>query len=419
MSKRKILWLCNTMLPELFRRFDIRYSKEGWLIGISNELRKQSNIELHYVCPQSKEHKIVNTQKDGINFHCFYAQYNDLYTVKEEVRVQIRQIVDNVQPDIIHIFGTEMPHTIACVDCVKDKEKIVISIQGLVSEYRKHYLDGIPFKAYLTGGMAEGRYQTIYSQFNEFVKRTENEVSAIKKIKYVIGRTDWDKAFVHKINKNCRYFYCSETLRDSFYNNKWEIKDIERYSIYVSQGNYPIKGLHNLLEALPDVIRKFPETKVYVAGVSDFINEGFPYGKYIDRLIKKNGLGQYISFLGTLGEKEVCRRLLKAHVAVMPSNIENSPNSIGEAMALGTPVVASFVGGIPSIIQHRKEGILYQHGCNEMLSYSICQVFESDSLAEYLSENARKRAKITYNRENNLRQLLDIYERVDSKNVCK
>ena len=47
MGKRKVLWLCNTMLPELFRRFDIRYSKEGWLIGISNELRKQSDIELH------------------------------------------------------------------------------------------------------------------------------------------------------------------------------------------------------------------------------------------------------------------------------------------------------------------------------------------------------------------------------------
>ncbi len=412
MGKRRVLWLCNTMLPELFRRFDIRYSKEGWLIGISNELRKQSDIELHYVCPQSKHDKIVNICNKEIFFHCFYAQYKDLYTVQSKIRVQIKKIIDDVQPDIIHIFGTEMPHTIACVDSVKDKEKIIISIQGLVSEYVNHYLDGIPVSVYLTGGRIEGRYQTIISQYKEFSRRSENEIEAIKKVNYVIGRTDWDRAFVHKMNKRCRYFYCSETLRDSFYDNKWRIENVERYSIYVSQGNYPIKGLHNLLEALPDVIKRFPETKVYVAGTTDFIYNGHPYGRYIKKIIHKYGLMGHIVFLGTIGEEEVCRYLIKSHVTVMPSNIENSPNSIGEAMLVGTPVVASFVGGIPSIVQHGKEGILYQTGCREMLVYSICQIFQSDSLAKELSANARKRAGKLYSRENNLQQLLQIYESV-------
>lgn len=416
MGKRKVLWLCNTMLPELFRRFDIRYSKEGWLIGISNELRKQSDIELHYACPQSKNDKIINISSNKIHFHCFYAPYKDLYTVKNEVKVQIKKIIDDVQPDIIHIFGTEMPHTIACVDAVKGKDKIIISIQGLVSEYVNHYLEGIPVSAYLTGGVIKGRYQTIISQYKEFRRRSENEINAIKKIYYVIGRTDWDRAFVRKINKRCRYLYCSETLRDSFYNNKWRIEKIERYSIYVSQGNYPIKGMHNLLEALPDVIKRFPGIKVYVAGTADFVNSGHPYGNYIKKMIQKYRLMRHIVFLGTIGEEEVCRYLLKSHVTVMPSNIENSPNSIGEAMLVGTPVVAPFVGGIPSIVQHGKEAILYQPGCKEMLAYSICQIFERDSLAEYLSENARKRAGTTYNRENNLHQLLRIYERIGKKN---
>lgn len=127
---KKILWLCNTMLPELFSRLGVYNVKEGWLIGISQELRKQRDIELHYVCPQAKEKRIVNIKKEAIHFHCFYAKYDNLYTIEKDVRDQIGKIIKVVQPDIIHIFGTEMPHTVACVESVEEKEKIVISIQA-------------------------------------------------------------------------------------------------------------------------------------------------------------------------------------------------------------------------------------------------------------------------------------------------
>ena len=275
----KVLWLCNTMLPDLFDRFGVRNEKEGWLIGISNELRKQNDIEFHFTCMQTKENRIVNIKKDKIYYHCFYARYDDLYTVKYEVRKQIKSIIDEVCPDVIHVFGTEMPHTIACVDSVENKEKIVISIQGIVSEYAKYYLNGIPRKAYLTGGFVDGELQTIISQYKEFCKRSENEIKAIKSVSHVIGRTDWDRACVKKINSKCSYHFCSETLRDSFYGKRWDINSVERNSIFVCQGDYPIKGLHNLLEALPAVVRKCPNTKVYVAGWDGFIKKGLPYGK--------------------------------------------------------------------------------------------------------------------------------------------
>lgn len=406
---KKILWLCNTVLPELFNRLGVYHVKEGWLIGISHELIKQKDIELHYVCPQEKEKRIVNIKKEAIHFHCFYAKYDNLYTIEKDVRDQIGKIIKVVQPDIIHIFGTELPHTVACVESVEEKEKIVISIQGLVSEYAKYYLNGISCSAYLNGCFYNGRYQTIWGQYKEFCKRAENEIRAIKKVKHVIGRTEWDQACTNIINSNCKYHYCSETLRDCFYGKKWDIGKIDRYSVLVSQGDYPIKGLHNLLDALPYVVERFPKTKIYIAGVNLLLNTGDPYAKYIRKMIVRNNLEKRLFFLGMLDAKRMCRYLLKSHLTVMPSNIENSPNSIGEAMLVGTPVVASFVGGIPSIVQNEREGLLYQPSSAEMLSHSICKIFENDLLANTLSESARKRAEILYDRTENMRQLLNIY----------
>lgn len=409
---KKILWLCNTMLPDLFGRFHTYSVKEGWLVGISDEIKRQGNIEFHYACPQMNERRIVNIKNDSISFHCFYTSGHDSYTVEENVREQIGKIISQVKPDIIHIFGTEMPHSAACVECAPQKEKIVISIQGLVSEYAKHYLNGIPHWAYLEGGFCGGRYQTILSQHREFCKRAENEFRAIRGVKHVIGRTEWDKACVNRINSRCQYHYCSETLRNVFYEEQWQINKIERHTIFVSQGDYPIKGLHHLLAALPSVIKKYPDTKVYVAGEKAFLEDGSPYGRYIQKMIGKKGLNQYISFLGMIDQDKICHQLLKTHVTVMPSNIENSPNSIGEAMLLGTPVIAAFVGGIPSILKHETEGLLYQPDSSSMLSYYICKVFEDDLFARNLSINGRKRAEKLYDRENNLQQLLEIYDSI-------
>lgn len=407
---KKILWLCNTMLPELSQRFHTCNMKEGWLAGISGELRKRDDIEFHYVCPQTVEKRIVSVEKNSIRFHCFYAAYDNLYSVDKSVRVQIRKIIDEVRPDIIHIFGTEMPHAVACVDCVKDRSKVVISIQGLVSECARYYLNGIPSRAYLYGGFYNGRYQTILSQYREFCKRTDNELRALKGVRHVIGRTDWDRACVSRINERCEYHYCSETLRECFYGSEREPDKVKRHTIFVSQGDYPIKGLHNLVVALPMIIRKYPDTKVYVAGSKAFLEDGSPYGIYMHKLIQKKGVGPYISFLGMLDGERVRRQLMKAHMALMTSNIENSPNSIGEAMLIGTPVAAAFVGGIPSILQHRREGLLYQADSAVMLADAVFQIFGDDDLAMKLSLNAKRRAEKLYDQAANLKQLLKIYD---------
>ena len=106
------------------------------------------------------------------------------------------------------------------------------------------------------------------------------------------------------------------------------------------------------------------------------------------------------------------KRYLSAHVFVSPSSIENSPNSLGEAMLLGVPSVTSDVGGVKNMLEHGKEGYVYPFDEAYMIAYYVSKIFDDDSLATEMSKNAKAHAQITHNREKNLETLLTIYRNI-------
>ena len=123
--------------------------------------------------------------------------------------------------------------------------------------------------------------------------------------KYIIGRTQWDHASVNLINPQVEYYHADETLRKPFYSNEWDISKIDRYSIFVSQATYPIKGFHYLLRVMPKLIDIYPEIKVYISGTNVItqnrrlkIFKVSSYFDYIRKQIKLNNLDKHIIFFG-------------------------------------------------------------------------------------------------------------------------
>lgn len=410
---KKVMWLCNTPLPELRKELGVKISGEGWLQGISDQLRRREDIEFHYVFPQKKRRGIFGKYVNHIYFWGFSDTGRNRHELSRQREKQISQIIEKIQPDIIHIFGTEFAHSLECIRSVSDKDKVVVSIQGLVSEIAKVYTKKIPiWEQALSAGCSNSLWKAEY----DFYRRGINEKDVLSSIQNVIGRTTWDKRCVKKWNSDCRYFYCCETLREPFYEGKWNIRHVERHAIYISQANYPIKGFHVFLEAFSKVLQSFPDSYVYVAGDNAFLQSGDGYGNYINRLIKKYGVKNKIRFLGILPAEKVKEKLLNVHLTVMPSLLENSPNSIGEAMMLGTPVIAAKVGGIPSMVRNGKEALLYADHNAERLAECIRQIFTNDERALELSANGRNRAEQLYDRATNLENLLRIYETMGKKN---
>lgn len=416
-----ILWLTNIPLPEasiLMNEKPLPFG--GWLVNASVSLSSINDLELSIAFPKRELKDVKFLKGDNINYYAF-PPVNDKDVSQVEENKYLEKIINQSAPDIVHIFGTEFAHTLAMVNvCRRKGIKAVISIQGLVSVIARHYMAYLPPKVQNRYTIRDFLKQdNLKQQQKKFFRRGKYEIEALQKVKYVIGRTTWDRACVTQINPNVKYYHCNETLREEFYKHMWSIEKCERYSIFISQGSYPIKGLHFMIEAMPLILKKFPAAKLYVGGNditrSHTLKEKLKltyYGKYIKDLIKKYQLQDKVIFTGLLDEKEMCERYLKSHVFVCPSSIENSPNSLGEAMLLGLPCVASDVGGVADLLMHKKEGFLYQADAPYMLAHYVSEIFSNEDLALEFSRNARKRAMKIHDKEENTKRILEIYKSI-------
>ena len=100
----------------------------------------------------------------------------------------------------------------------------------------------------------------------------------------------------------------------------------------------------------------------------------------------------------------------------MPSSIENAPSSLAEGGLVGTPTIATFVGGNMEMLEHNKDGFLYCYNEPNMLAEYITRIFESDELAMQLSQHARETARLRHDPATLEKTILNIYETLISKN---
>lgn len=412
----KVLWIINTLFPDICTELGIKTpAGGGWIFSSAMAiLNSYPSIQLGVASLYNVEKQktyVIN----GITYFLLpSSKQKEKYN--QNLEILWKEIKHTFKPDLVHIHGTEYPHGLAYINAC-GIDKVVASIQGLVSVYARYYLGGINENTFRSNITLRDIYKqdSILSQHKQFIFRGELEKLFIQSVHHIIGRTSWDKAHIWAINPTSIYHFCNETLRDEFYQNRWNLNSCEKHSIFLSQAHYPIKGLQQIIKALPLVLDHYPGAKVYVAGNNFVTNKGWRlngFGKYIQQLMKGKGVSNNIFFTGILSEKEMCKRYLSSHVFVCPSSIENSSNSIGEAQLLGVPCVAAYVGGMPDLIQDEESGLLYRFEEVEMLAASICRIFASDSLAEKLSARGRDVASMRHNQDTNTHTLYSIYQSI-------
>lgn len=428
----KVLWLCNIMLPFIAKSLGQKIVvKEGWLSGLAGKLvsyQERNDITLAICFPESENRSFVEgdtasfikDKAEGVTYYIFREDTVHPEHYDAGMEQSLGAVLRDFEPDLVHIFGTEYPHTLACVRAFQHPERTLIGIQGLCSAIAEVYMADLPRSVQKKKTFRDIlKRDGLYDQQAKFAKRGEYEKEALSLVGHVTGRTDFDREMTKKLAPNARYHFMNETLRSDFYTDTWNIDQIERYSLFLSQGNYPIKGLHYVLEILPELVEAFEETMVYVAGdvitANDSIRDKIRlsgYGKYLISQIKKHKLQDHIKFVGRLQSDKMCARFLKTHVFLCPSAIENSPNSVGEAMLLGVPVVCANVGGVHNLVNDGKDGFLYPKDKTKRMKDCILRIFEDDKLAMSLSSNAKTHALKTHDPETNYRCLLDMYREI-------
>ena len=109
----------------------------------------------------------------------------------------------------------------------------------------------------------------------------------------------------------------------------------------------------------------------------------------------------------------LAKKIKDADIYVHPSYIDNSPNSVCEAQILGTPVIATFVGGIPTLIENNKTGILVPTNDPIYLAAKIIELSKNENnICLNLSQNARLTALKRHNRDGIISDLLAIYKSI-------
>lgn len=415
-----ILWITNITFPEAQELLKGRGSLKGsggWLLGAASELSEYNDIKLT-VASVSRDVKVL-TRLEGEKIAYYILPYGKgNMRINNDYEPLWKQVRNEVNPDVVHIHGTEYTHGLSYIKACGNKN-VCVSIQGLVSEIHKYYYSGLCFKDIVKSTTLRSfLYGGIIKEKENLMKCGESEKEIIRQVNHVISRTTWSMAHIWAINPLANYYHCNETLRTVFYEGKnWTYNSCVPHSIFLSQSHAVIKGLHFILKAFPLVLRKYPDATIRIAGVdvakynASFIERMklSNYGNYIRSLIKSLGLANRVTFTGPLGESEMRDEYLRCNLFVCPSSIENSPNSLGEAQILGVPCLGSFVGGVPDIMEGGEE-YLYRYDDIDVLAYKICQIFDQQRTV-----NTRRMQEIAHNRydrSSNLNSLLDIYQKI-------
>ncbi len=452
----KVLWLCNVMMPMIAEQLNMEATnKEGWLSGLADVVLKkryENGIDLavafpapemmfpvgHDVCMRT-----ISVQGGKMTCYGFREDVTRPEIYDEALEGRVKKIIDSFQPDIVHCFGTEYPHTLAMCRVFPRKSRLLIGIQGLCTACAKAYFANIPEKVIRSVTLRDYlKKDSIIEQQQKFEQRGRMEMEAVKLAKNVTGRTEWDRLYTREWNPEANYYNMNETLRRDFYGVAWDKKSCIPHSIFLSQGDYPIKGLHYMLKALPAIVARYPDTRVYVAGNSVVKYKTLKqklkisaYGKYLRKLMRENDLNNRVIFLGRLDSARMKEQYLKSNLFVCCSSIENSPNSLGEAMLLGMPCVSADVGGIPSMFSDGEDGILYEgfknsrneinntrnakayneeqlENISKRLANAVINIWKDEEKMELYCKNARKHAERNHNRERNYAKMTEVYTKI-------
>jgi len=131
-----------------------------------------------------------------------------------------------------------------------------------------------------------------------------------------------------------------------------------------------------------DAIAAVPKVTLAIAG------DG-PDRPALERRVRELGLDGRARFLGSVSRESVLRLFRAADASVLSSSWENFPHTVVEALAVGTPVIATAVGGVPEVVRDGENGLLVPPDDPEALAAAIRRFFGDGELRRRLAEAAR------------------------------
>ena len=390
--RTKAVWLAPFPILSLEPEVHVRRRPStehpcSWIVNLSNALAARSDVELHLVTESSRVSSTQRVQKGRIAFHVVktgipflnrgfppWLPLDVLSGFRANV-VRLLKEVQAIEPDIVHAHGTEAAYALAALH---SGFPFLISIQGIITEY----------------------FKTDPCLRNRIVRHYEQD--CVRRAKYLTCRTSFDTGFVQSTNPHARIFTIHEAMNLVYFHNDWEVRDADRL-LYVGSLEKR-KGLDVLLKALKLVLQTRPKAMLTVIGGGD--QSGYK------ELCERLQIVGNVEFLGFQSADQIARHHRESQVFVLPSGNENSPNTLAEAMVSGMPVIATAVGGIPSMVKDGETGLLFPPRDSAHLAKVIVQLLEHPEERARLGRNALQVARERHLPQRVASQTMDAYNEI-------
>jgi glycosyltransferase involved in cell wall biosynthesis len=140
-------------------------------------------------------------------------------------------------------------------------------------------------------------------------------------------------------------------------------------------------GVQKALGTALEAVATMPGVTLVVAG------DG-PERAALERRMRELGVEGRVRFLGSVSRDDVLRLFRAADASVLPSAWENYPHTVVEALAVGCPVIATAVGGVPEVVRDGENGLLVPPGDPPALAAAVSRFFSDPALRERLAAAA-------------------------------
>ena len=408
----RVLWFSNCVLSDT-----VCSGSGSWLFGMKEII--SSDVELYNISC-SNVSKLFKRTADGLTEFIIptYKLYEGIPSAKDISVIQ--DIVKEISPDIIHIWGMENYWSRLYQRGFISGCPVLLEIQGVLSSLCNVFYGGLFPKDIVTMyGLREvvRPWDRLDRQYKRNVERAKDEGQILKSFSYISTQSQWTRNQIKlQTLPNCRIFETLRPIREDFYNaRKWNKGLNKAPVIYTSVSyNAPFKGLHILIRALALVVKKYPDAKLIIAG----FDPGKPfykdngYNRYIKKMIRELDLINNVQFPGRLNAASIIDSLLNSDIFVNPSFVESYSAAAAEALYLGVPSVLSYAGAMPYFSDDTEVALYYSPMDFVDCASHIIELYEDEIKCNQLSQNAISKMENKCSREQVLATQMGIYNSI-------
>jgi len=395
----KVVWICYSVDNELQNFFPKNkiQEKAPWISSLKKGFLNYKDIELHIISPNYYINRNINFKYNGINYH-FYKLYIILpKKIYSFLRINyltefwlykyyISKIIENIKPDIIHLFGTENSEYSAGILPLVNKYPIFVTIQG--------FRNKVPDNNYI----------------NKQRKIIENKI--LQNVTNFGIRTNYMKEYILLYNKNAKFYWHIIPFPKPVLTQFGQDLENTKYDVVFWGRVVPDKGIEDLIYALSFCQKEKNDISLLICGPIE--------NKYLNKLkniITNLNLIHNIYFTGWIDSREELFNLVaQAKICVLPTHYDNLPGTVLESMYLGIPVIVNNVDGMDILNRERESVILVDKGNIQMLADNIISLLSDKECRKKLSENGRITATPYFDNNNAAAQLIKIYNDILNNN---